>query len=104
MAQSLLAWVARAAFFIVTILQYISFASYPARYENQNGSCAFLLLYNSSLTIWFIAVCNDNLITWVPSVSAPYVWLAIVPIIKIIFGRIKDKSENDLFFNLARIS
>ena len=63
MAQSLLAWVTRAAFSIVMILQYIAFASYPARYENQYGWFAFLLLYNPSLTLWFIVVCNDNLIT-----------------------------------------
>ena len=69
MSQSLLAWVARAASFIVMIV-----------------------------------VCNDNLITWVPSVWDLYVWLALVPIIGVIFGRIKDRSEKDLFFNLARIS
>ena len=63
MARSLLPWVARAAFFIVMILQYISIAFHPARYENQNGWYALLLLYIPSLTLWFIVVCNDTLIT-----------------------------------------
>ena len=81
MTHSLLAWVARAAFFIVMILQYISFASYPARYENQNGWYALLLLCIPSLILWFLVVCNEKLITWVFSVWGLYVWLALVPII-----------------------
>ena len=98
MTHSLLAWVARAAFFIVMILQYISFASYPARYENQNGWYALLLLCIPSLILWFLVVCNEKLITWVFSVWGLYVWLALVPIIGVIFGRIKEKIEKDLFF------
>ena len=98
MTHSLLAWVARTAFFIVMILQYISFASYPARYENQNGWYALLLLYIPSLILWFLVVCNEKFITWVFSVWGLYVWLALVPIIGVIFGRIKEKIEKDLFF------
>ena len=30
-----------------------------------------------------------------------YVWLALVPIIGVIFGRIKDRSEKDMFFKLV---
>ena len=75
MTHSLLAWVARTAFFIVMILQYISFASYPARYENQNGWYALLLLYIPSLILWFLVVCDGNF-TWVFSVWGLYVWLA----------------------------
>ena len=97
MTHSLLAWVARAAFFIVMILQYISFASYPARYENQNGWYALLLLYIPSLILWFLVVCDGNF-TWVFSVWGLYVWLALVPIIGITFGRIEEKIEKDLFF------
>ena len=97
MTHSLLAWVARTAFFIVMILQYISFASYPARYENQNGWYALLLLYIPSLILWFLIVCDGNF-TWVFSVWGLYVWLALVPIIGIIFGRIEEKIEKDLFF------
>ena len=52
----------------------------PARYENQNGWYTFLLLCIPSLTLWFIVVCNDNVITCVPSVWGLYVWLALVPI------------------------
>ncbi|CAH3111927.1 unnamed protein product [Pocillopora meandrina] len=98
MTHSVLAWVARAAFFIVMILQYISFASYPARYENQNGWYALLLLCIPSLILWFLVVCNEKLITWVFSVWGLYIWLALVPIIGVIFGRIKEKIEKDLFF------
>ena len=101
MARSLLAWVARAALFIVMILQYISFASYPARYEKKNGWQAFLLPYIPSLTLWFIVVCNDNLIPWISSVWGLYVWLALVPIIGVIFGRIEDKIKKDFLPNSA---
>ena len=81
MARSPLAGVARAAFFNVMIFRSISFASYPARYESRNGWYALLLLYIPSLTLWFIVLCNDNLITWVSSVWALYVWLSFEPII-----------------------
>ena len=63
-------------------------ASYPARYENQNVWQAFLLLYIPSLTLWFIVVCNDNVITWVPSVWGLYEWLSLVPIIGVKAKRI----------------
>ena len=98
MTHSLLAWVARTAFFIVMILQYISFASYPARYENQNGWYALLLLYIPSLILWFLVVCNEKFITWVFSVWGLYVWLALVPIIGVVFGRMEDNIEKKLFF------
>ena len=45
MSQSLLAWVARAAIFIVMILQYISFASYASTL----GKSKWLVYFSSSL-------------------------------------------------------
>lgn len=97
MACSPLAWVSRAAFFLVMILQYFSFASYPAYYEDQNGWYALPLLCFPSLILWFIILCNDKLLTWTFSVWGLYVWLALVPMIGVIFGQIEDKIEKDLF-------
>lgn len=44
-----------------------------------------------------IILCKDNLLTWAFSVWGLHVWLALVPVIGVIFGQIEDKIEKDLF-------
>lgn len=93
-----LVWLGRFAFFVLMILQYVSFASYPATYENQNGWYGLLFLYLPALILWFYILYDEGKLRWIFFVWGLYVWLALVPTVGIMFGIVEDKLEKGVFF------
>lgn len=69
----------RFAFFIIMILQYVSFASYLARYENQNAWFGLLALCLPALILWFYILNDEGKLRWLFFVWGLYIWLALVP-------------------------
>ena len=92
-----LVWLGRLTYFILVIIQYVSFASYPARYQNQNGWYGLLFLYLPALILWFYILCDEGKLRWLFFVWGLYVWLALVPTVGIIFGLVEDKLEKGAF-------
>ena len=93
-----LVWLGRLSYFVLMILQYVSFASFPAKYENQNGWYGMLLLFLPSLILWFYTLHDEGKLRWLFFVWGLYVWLALVPAVGIIFRVVEDKLEKDVFF------
>jgi len=97
---SLLVWIGRFGFFALMIVQGISLSSYPANYEyNANaGFYGLILLFVPALLIWLFIMCNDGRLPWLFVVWVLYTWVALVPLIGTIFGRIEDDINKDAFF------
>lgn len=87
----------RFAFFIIMILQYVSFASYLARYENQNAWYGLLALCLPALILWFYILHDEGKLRWLFFVWGLYIWLALVPTVGIIFELVEDKLEKNQF-------
>jgi len=97
---SLLVCIGRFGFFALMILQSISLSSYPANYEH-NASAGFyglILLFAPALLTWLFIMCNEGRLPWLFVVWVLYTWVALVPLIGTIFGRIEDNIDKDAFF------
>ena len=97
---SLLVCIGRFGFFALMIVQSISLSSYPANYEhNANaGFYGLILLFAPALLIWLFIMCNEGRLPWLFVVWVLYTWVALVPLIGAIFGRIEDDIDKDAFF------
>lgn len=97
---SFLLYGGRFGFFALMIVQGISLSSYPAKYE-QNANAGFYgltVLFVPALLIWLYIMCNEGHLPWLFVVWVLYTWVALVPLIGAIFGRIEDDIEKDVFF------
>ncbi|XP_078374400.1 uncharacterized protein LOC144657933 [Oculina patagonica] len=92
--------VGRFVFFALMVMQCFFLASYPAYYEDEDAWYAVSLLFAPSLMMWW----------WINSIDAAkfdhvlafwmvYIWLGVVPLIGIVFGRTGDKIESKGFWN-----
>ncbi|XP_078375883.1 uncharacterized protein LOC144659343 [Oculina patagonica] len=90
----------RFVFFALIIVQGISLASYPARYEhNANaGFYGLTALYLPALLLWLRIIWDEESLPWLFVVWVLYVWVALVPLIGAIFGRIEDDIDKETFF------
>lgn len=97
---SLLVCIGRFGFFALMIVQSISLSSYPAKYEhNANaGFYGLIVLFVPALVIWMYIMCNEGRLPWLFVVWVLYTWVALVPLIGAIFGRIEDDIDKDAFF------
>ncbi|XP_078377856.1 uncharacterized protein LOC144661010 [Oculina patagonica] len=97
---SLLVRTGRFMFFALIIVQGISLASYPARYEhNANaGFYGLTALYLPALLLWLRIIWDEESLPWLFVVWVLYVWVALVPLIGAIFGRIEDDIDKETFF------
>ena len=97
---SFLVCTGRLAFFALIIAQSISLASYPAKYEhNANaGFYGLTALYLPALLLWLRIMWNEESLSLLFVVWVLYVWVALVPLIGAIFGRIEDDIDKETFF------
>lgn len=85
----------RFAFFVLVCLQSFSLASYPAKYEHNDGFYGLVLLFIPALVLWLCIMCRDDNLQWLFAVWLFYVWIGLVPMIGTIFGG-EDPIENKL--------
>lgn len=87
----------RFAFFVTMILQFVSFASFLAHYENQNAWYGLPLLCLPALILWFYILYDEGKLRWLFFVWGLYIWLAFVPTVGLTFGLVEDKLERNEF-------
>ena len=90
----------RFAFFILMGIQSYSLASYPAKYEDDPGFYALVLVFLPSLLLWLYIMFNDESLQWLFAVWLLYV-IALVILIGTIFGGtdpVEDKLDKQAFF------
>ena len=98
---SFLIWLGRLTFFVLYGLQSYSLTSYPAEYNNNGAFYALIVLFIPALVLWLWILCNDENLQWLFAVWPAYVWLALIPLIGIIFGGddpIENKLNSQVFF------
>lgn len=91
--------VGRFVFFALIVLQCIFLASYPAYYEDEGAWYAVTLLLAPAAMMWFWIISVDAKFEHIFSFWIVYIWLGVVPLIGIVFGRIGDKIESEGFWN-----
>lgn len=92
----------RLIFVMLMIAQCLLLASFPAKYQNNSAWYASLLLIAPVVGIswwWTSSSSNERTIAkLVWSVWFAYVWVALVPMIGIVFGVTEDKLDRDQQF------
>ena len=91
--------VGRFVFFALMVTQCFFLASYPAYYEDEGAWYAVSLLFFPAVTIWWCLISIDATLNEVYIFWMLYIWLGIVPMIGIVFGRTGNKIENKSFWN-----
>ncbi|XP_015771399.1 PREDICTED: uncharacterized protein LOC107349727 [Acropora digitifera] len=100
-----LIYLGRVAFFVLYGLQSYLLTSYPAVYSN-TAFYLLILLFIPALVLWLWILCNCNddeeeTLQWSFAVWPAYVWIALIPLIGIIFGGndpIENKLDSQVFF------
>ena len=110
---SVLICLGRVAFFVLYGLQSYLLTSYPAVYSNV-AFYALIVLFIPALVLWLWILCNCNgdeeeTLQWLFAVWPAYVWIALIPLIGIIFGGddpIENKLDSQVFFgpNVLKIT
>ena len=88
----------RLLFFSLMVIQSFFLAAYPAKYEDRVSWYSITVLYLPAILVWFWVLCKEENLNWLFTVWALYVWLALVPIIIIIFVRVEKQLDGDRFF------
>lgn len=86
--------VGRFVFFSLMVMQCFFLASYPAYYEDEGAWYAVSLLFAPALINSIDANFDHVFAFWMI-----YIWLGVVPLIGIVFGRTGDKIESKGFWN-----
>ena len=106
---SVLIWLGRFAFFVLYGLQSYSLTSYPSEYKSNDAFYALLILFIPALVLWLWILCDERKLQWLFAVWPAYVWIALIPLIGIIFGGedpIENKLNSQVFFgpNVLKIT
>ncbi|XP_020625841.1 uncharacterized protein LOC110063226 [Orbicella faveolata] len=91
--------VGRFVFFALMVTQCFFLASYPAYYEDEDAWYAVSLLFFPAVTMWWCLISIDATLYQVYIFWMLYIWLGIVPMIGIVFGKTGNKVENQGFWN-----
>ena len=91
---SVLIWFGKIAFFVLYGLQSYSLTSYPFVYNSNAGFYALIPLFILALLLWLCILCDKENLQWLFTVWPAYVWIALIPLIGIIFGG-DDPSETN---------
>lgn len=91
--------VGRFVFFALMVTQCFFLASYPAHYEDEGAWYAASLLFFPAVMMWWCLISTDATLDEVYIFWMLYIWLGIVPMIGIVFGRTGNKVENNGFWN-----
>lgn len=95
--------VARFAFLTLMVLQCFLLASYPAHYEDSGNWYAASIFYMPAAAIWWFINSNNGELSQVLLFWIVYVWLGIVPMVGIVFGRICGKIGSEGFWNASTL-
>ena len=96
----------RVAFFVLYGLQSYLLTSYPYVYNSNAAFYALIVLFIPALVLWLWTLCNCNddeeeTLQWLFTVWPAHVWIALIPLIGIIFGGndpIENKLDSQVFF------
>ena len=108
MASVLICW-GRVTFFVLYGLQSYLLTSYPAVYNSNDAFYALIVLFIPALVLWLWILCDEKNLQWLFAVWPAYVWIALIPLIGIIFGGddpIENKLDSQIFFgpNVLKIT
>ena len=100
-----LVYLGRIAFFFLYVLQTYLLTSYPAVYSS-GFFYTLIVLFIPALVLWLfiLCICDDDegeILQWLFAVWPAYVWIALIPLIGIIFGGndpIENKLNSEAFF------
>ena len=95
--------VGRFVFFALMVTQCFFLASYPANYEDEGAWYAASLLFFPAVTMWWYLISTDAKLNEFDIFWMLYIWLGIVPMIGIVFGRIGNKVGNNGFWNATTL-
>lgn len=96
----------RFLFFTLMIIQCVFIASYPAHYEDKDGWYAVTILFIPAVLIWWYFYSTNANRTSLAEGGLfwlVYVWLGIVPMIGIVFGRTGDEIVSKGFWNASTL-
>ena len=79
---------------LICLGRFAFFVLYPAVYSIV-AFYALIFLFIAALVLWLSILCNEENLQWLFTVWPAYVWIALIPLIGIIFGG-KDPIENKL--------
>ena len=90
----------RFLFFALMIMQCVLLASYPATYNDTRDWYAVTILFlPAALGFWWWMNSNQRDLGYAWLFGTMYVWLGLVPLMGIVFGRTDDKIESKGFLN-----
>ncbi|XP_022784777.1 uncharacterized protein LOC111325262 [Stylophora pistillata] len=95
--------IGRFAFFALMVLQCFFLAQYPAYYEDNGDWYTASIFYIPAAAIWWFINSNNGELSQVLLFWVVYVWLGIVPMVGIVFGRISGKIESGGFWNASTL-
>ena len=81
------------------VTQCLFMASYPAYYEDEGAWYAVSFLFFPAVIMWWCLISIDATLGEVYIFWILYIWLGVVPMIGIVFGKTGDKVENKGFWN-----
>ena len=90
-------------------LQSYLLTSYPVVYNSNANFYALIVLFIPALLLWLRILCNEKNLQGLFTVWLAYVWIALIPMIGIIFGGddpIENKLDSQIFFgpNVLKIT
>ena len=92
--------VGRFVFLALMVTQCFFLASYPAYYEDEDAWYAVSLLFFPAVAMWWCLISTDVAsLCQVYVFWMLYIWLGIVPMIGIVFGKTGDKVDIQGFWN-----
>ena len=95
--------VGRFVVFALMIMQCFFLASYPAHYEDQGGWYAISLLFIPAAVMWWWINSNTANLFDVGLFWMMYIWLGVVPLMGIAFGRTGSIIESKGFWNASTL-
>ncbi|XP_044183035.1 uncharacterized protein LOC114957033 isoform X3 [Acropora millepora] len=106
---SVLICLGRFAFFVLYGLQCYLLISYPVVYNSNESFYALIVLFIPALLLWLCILCDEKNLQGLFTVWLAYVWIALIPLIGIIFGGddpIENKLDSQIFFgpNVLKIT
>ena len=99
----------RFAFLVLYGLQSYLLTSYPVVYNSNANFYALIVLFIPALLLWLCILCDEKNLQGLFIVWLAYVWIALMPLIGIIFGGddpIENKLDSQIFFgpNVLKIT
>ena len=91
--------VGRFVVFALMVMQCFFLASYPAHYEDEGGWYAIFLLFVPAAVMWWWINSNTAHLFHVGIFWMVYIWLGVVPLIGIVFGRTGEEVKRGGFWN-----